>query len=74
MTKIFDKEFFKQVLLIWIGVNISKNTFNKEDSLKVGFRSNMKPREIEKNVIKNLHVKCSLRPQHIKRKIFKYLT
>ena len=49
MTKIFDKEFFKQVLLIWIGVNISKNTFKKKDSLKVGFRSNMKPREIENN-------------------------
>ena len=43
------KDFLKQVLLIWIGVNISKKTFKKEDSLKVGFRSNMKPREIENN-------------------------
>jgi len=43
------KDFLKQVLLIWIGVNISKNTFKKEDALKVGFRSNMKPREIENN-------------------------
>ena len=43
------KDFFKQVLLIWIGANITKNTFRKDDSLKVGFRSNMKPREIENN-------------------------
>ncbi len=43
------KDFLKQILLIWIGANITKNTFNKQDSLIVGKRSNMKPREIENN-------------------------
>ena len=48
MTKIFDKEFFKQLLLIWIGTNIAKQTF-KEPHLRCGRRSNMKMREIENN-------------------------
>ena len=48
MIKIFDKEFFKQLLLIWIGTNIAKQTF-KEPQLRCGRRSNMKMREIENN-------------------------
>ena len=39
------KDFLKQVLLIWIGVNLSKQTF-KEQKSKVGRVSNMKPQEI----------------------------
>jgi len=42
------KDFLKQVLLIWIGVNISKQTF-KEPKERCGRVSNMKMREIENN-------------------------
>ena len=42
------KDFLKQVLLIWIGVNLSKQTF-KEQKYKVGRRSNMKIRDLENN-------------------------
>ena len=42
------KDFLKQVLLIWIGVNLSKQTF-KEQKSKVGRVSNMKPQEIINN-------------------------
>ena len=48
MRDIFDKDFLKQVLLIWIGVNLSKQTF-KEQKSKVGSRSNMKIRDLENN-------------------------
>ena len=48
MKDIFDKEFLKQVLLIWIGVNLSKQTF-KEQKSKVGRRSNIKIRDLENN-------------------------
>ena len=42
------KDFLKQVLLIWIGVNLSKQTF-KEQRSRVGRVSNMKPQEIVNN-------------------------
>ena len=48
MRDIFDKDFLKQVLLIWIGVNISKQTF-KEQKQRCGRVSNMKPQEIVNN-------------------------
>ena len=48
MRDIFDKDFLKQVLLIWIGVNLSKKTF-KEQKSKVGRRSNMKIGDLENN-------------------------
>ena len=48
MTKIFDKDFFNQLLLICIGTNITKQTF-KAPQLRCGRRSNMKMREIENN-------------------------
>ena len=48
MRDIFDKDFLKQVLLIWIGVNLSKQTF-KEQKQRCGRVSNMKPQEIVNN-------------------------
>ena len=42
------KDFLKQVLLIWIGVNRSKQTF-KEQKQRCGRVSNMKPQEIVNN-------------------------
>ena len=48
MRDIFDKDFLKQVLLIWIGVNLSKQTF-KEQKQRSGRVSNMKPQEIVNN-------------------------
>ena len=42
------KDFFKQVLLIWIGVNLSKQTFREQKS-RVGRVSNMKQQEIINN-------------------------
>ena len=42
------KDFLKQVLLIWIGVNLSKQTF-KEQKQRCGRVSNMKPQEIVNN-------------------------
>ena len=42
------KDFLKQVLLIWIGVNLSKKTF-KEQKSKVRRRSNMKIGDLENN-------------------------
>ena len=48
MRDIFDKDFLKQVLLIWIGVNLSKQTF-KEQKQRCRRVSNMKPQEIVNN-------------------------
>ena len=48
MKDIFDKDFLKRVLLIWIGVNLSKQTFNEQKS-KVGRLSNIKIRDLENN-------------------------
>ena len=48
MKDIFDKDFFKQLILIWIGTNIAKQTFNEPVS-RCGRRSNMKIRQIENN-------------------------
>ena len=48
MKDIFDKDFFKQLILIWIGTNIAKQTFN-EPASRCGRRSNMKIRQIENN-------------------------
>ena len=42
------KDFLKQVLLIWIGVNLSKHTFI-EPKQRCGRVSNMKPQEIVNN-------------------------
>ena len=42
------KDFLKQVLLIWIGVNLSKQTF-KEQKQRCGRVTNMKPQEIVNN-------------------------
>ncbi len=42
------KDFLKQVLLIWIGANIYKNTM-KEPKQRCGRVSNMKPQEIVNN-------------------------
>ena len=42
------KDFLKQVLLIWIGANITKNTF-REPKQRCGRLSNMKPSEIPNN-------------------------
>ena len=48
MRDILDKDFLKQVLLIWIGVNLLKQRF-KEQKSTVGRRSNMKIRDFENN-------------------------
>ena len=48
MRNIFDKDFFKQLILIWIGTNLAKQTF-KQPTSKCGRRSNMKMREIDNN-------------------------
>ena len=42
------KDFLKQVLLIWIGANITKNTF-KEPKQRMWKNFNMKPQEIVNN-------------------------
>ena len=48
MRDIFDKDFLKQLILIWVGTNIAKQTF-KEPKQRCGTVSNMKPQEIINN-------------------------
>ncbi len=48
MRDIFDKDFLKQLILIWVGTNIAKQTF-KEPKQRCGRVSNMKPQEIVNN-------------------------